>query len=135
MSCNCTNTNPNLCPSQQSCLCGITLDIYNENGVLIKSLDSGGYLEPVNNLRFYFLDTTIFPVIPEEGGTVYFEKNAGVWNLWYQIDGDSLPFIVYSLGIGGDCPISDCDWVFEEPSCKCLIVSYIDGEEIGRAHV
>lgn len=121
MSCNCPDTNK--CPDTTiNCLCGIYLDIYDNQGNLIETLDSGGYLEPVEGVRFYFLDSTVFPVVPEEGGVLYIEYNDGAWGLWYQVNGDSLPYLVTSLTTTSNCPISSCDWT-TAIACNCLTVT------------
>jgi hypothetical protein len=110
MSCNCPDTNK--CPDTTvSCLCGIYLDIYDDNGVLIETLDSGGYLEPLEGVRFYFLDSTVFPVDPESGGDLYIEYNAPSWGLWYQPDEVTLPYLVTSFTTTSNCPLSSCDWI------------------------
>jgi hypothetical protein len=147
MSCNCPT--PNQCPDTNvSCLCGIYLDIFDSQGNLIETLDSGGYLEPVNNLRFYFLDSTVYPVVPESGGDLYIEYNDGAWGLWYQINGDSLPELITSFTTASNCPLSTCDWSPEPRTnyqfktrlieCECCTdglnltithTTYNDGEE------
>ena len=109
MSCNCPT--PNQCPDTTiSCLCGIYLDIYDDNGNLIETLDSGGYTDG-EGTRFYFIDSTVFPVIPEEGGDLYIEDNGSYWGLWYQVDGESLPYLVTSFTSSSNCPLSSCSWV------------------------
>lgn len=110
MSCNCPDTNK--CPDTTiNCLCGIYLDIYDNNGNLIETLDSGGYLEPEEGVRFYFLDSTVFPVDPEAGGDLYIEYNDPSWGLWYQENGDELPYLITSFTTTGNCPLSSCDWI------------------------
>lgn len=110
MSCNCPDINQ-CSDTAVSCLCGIYLDIYDDQGSLIETLDSGGYLEPVNNLRFYFLGGTVFPTDPEAGGNLYIEYNAPSWGLWYQENGFVLPYLVTSFTTTGNCPLSSCDWI------------------------
>lgn len=109
MSCNCNNIDP--CSNTAvSCLCGIYLDIYDDNGDLIETLDSGGYLEPEDGVRFYFQDSTVFPVGPGFGVTLYIEYNAPSWGLWYQPDPFILPYLVTSFTTTSNCPLSSCDW-------------------------
>ena len=128
MSCICPDTNK--CPSPQSCLCGIYLDVYDEQGNLIETLDSGGYLPfttPGLHPIYYFYDSIAFPVDKENGGVLFLQYNdvLQAWELIYQVDGESPLQVIYTYSSDSICPLSSCDWVGSPVNCdNCVRVSF-----------
>ena len=111
MSCNCTNTNPNLCPDPLQCPCGLTISIYNPEGVFVESVQAttfqgeGGYYYVVVN------STAFNSVLPSGYElTIYYNYELERWEMSYydfDLELNILLGVLYGLE-PTDCPLNGC---------------------------
>ena len=109
MSCNCPT--PNQCPDNTlSCLCGITLNIFNSTGVLVETVEANTiqgeitYYE-VNNSTAFESELGVGYVL-----TIYYNALSQRWEMSYynqELDLDIVIGVLYGLQ-PTDCPLNNC---------------------------
>lgn len=109
MSCTCSSTNQ--CDNLQTCLCGITLNIYNSTGVLVETIESniligegGTYYEIVGSTAFSSELGTGYTL------TIYYNYELDRWEMSYYnetLDLNIVIGVLYGLS-DNDCPLSNC---------------------------
>jgi hypothetical protein len=112
MSCNCPT--PNTCPETQQCLCGITLDIYNSQGILVESTEAAPYFEDI----FFDFQSVIWNIVLGQHYelTIQYNNILSRWELSY-FNNELNQDIVIGVLYGDDtCPVSNC-W---DLSCNAI---------------
>lgn len=109
MSCNCPTSNQ--CDSPQTCLCGITLSIYNSTGVLVETVESN-ILNGEGGIYYQVFGSTAFSSQLGTGYTltIYYNALAGRWEMSYYNEDLELNIVIgvlYGLNYD-DCPLSNC---------------------------
>ena len=107
MSCNCST--PNQCDSPQTCLCGITLNIYNSTGVLVETIESSALLD---SSYYQVIGSVAFSSELGTGYELYIYYN-GDLDRWEMVYGNETisSFVVIGVLYGltaNDCPLSNC---------------------------
>jgi len=110
MSCNCPT--PNQCPDTTlSCLCGITLNIFNSTGVLVEAVQAntfegeGGTYYEVNNSTAFESELGVGYVL-----TIYYNSILNRWEMSYYNEALDLNIVIGVLyGLQStDCPLNNC---------------------------
>ena len=109
MSCNCPT--PNTCDSPQTCLCGLTLDIYSSTGVLVENIESN-ILNGEGGTYYQIVGSTAFSSEIGTGYTltIYYNYEFSRWEMSYYNEALELNIVIGVLyGLGeNDCPLSNC---------------------------
>lgn len=107
MSCNCPT--PNQCDSPQTCLCGLTLGIYNSTGVLLETITSSAILD---SSYYEIIGSTAFSPELGTGYTLYIYYNGDLdrWEMGYDNQHLELFIVIGVLNnLSSDsCPLSNC---------------------------
>ena len=119
MSCNCST--PNQCDSPQTCLCGITLNIYNSTGVLVETVESN-ILNGEGGIYYQVFGSTAFSGQLGTGYTltIYYNYALNRWEMSYYNETLELNIVIgvlYGL-TSEDCPLSNC-WDLD-----CIAVAF-----------
>lgn len=109
MSCNCPT--PNQCDSPQTCLCGITLNIYNSIGELVETVESN-MLNGDGGVYYEVYGSTAFSTQlgPEYVLTIYYNLELDRWEMSYfnkELELNIVIGVLYGLTIN-DCPLNNC---------------------------
>jgi hypothetical protein len=108
MSCNCPDTNK--CPTNDLCLCGIDLNIYNPLGVLVETIE-GNITDGGASPAFVTLGSTAFNSVLPLNYVLKINYNSGLgrWEMSYfnsTLNINILLGVLYSED--SNCPISNC---------------------------
>ena len=94
-----------------SCACGITLDIYNNAGILIESNQSGGYTNE-EGIFFEFTSSTIWTseLGPGYVLTIKYNSTEGRWELSYYDETYNTSIVIGVYYSTSACPTSITSW-------------------------
>jgi hypothetical protein len=108
MSCNCPDTNK--CPTDELCLCGVDLNIYNSEGVLVETIN-GNIFQGDEEIYFVAIGSTAFDSLLEPGYTLTISYNSILerWEMSYYNNSLEINILLGVLYSEDDnCPISNC---------------------------
>lgn len=139
MSCNCPDTNK--CPDTQQCLCGVNLNIYNSNGVLVETVKANIF-EGVNGIYYQADDSTAFNSVLPAGYVLIISYNSlsQRWEMSYY-DETLMSDIVIGVLYGvnqNECPSDGCwdldciSFIFQPRLTKWIITwngEYLNGRK------
>lgn len=142
MSCNCPT--PNACPTTQSCLCGLNIDIY-LNNVLLESSVAIGYTS-VPDIYFLNTQSTVWNSILGDPYELIYAYNSvkGRWEMSY-FDSTYDEYIIIGVYYtdNDQCPVTNCDWdldcisfVFVARGVPYIVTwdgEYLNGRKLYRA--
>lgn len=108
MSCNCPDTNK--CPTDESCLCGIDLNIYNPEGNLVETIH-GNILQGIGGTYYEVIGSNAFESVIGTGYilNIYYNSMLSRWEMSYYNELYDLDILLGVLtSENNNCPISNC---------------------------
>lgn len=110
MSCNCPT--PNQCPNTAlSCLCGLTLNIFNPDGILVETIDAN-VIQKDSEIYYEVYGSTAFESVIGSGYVLEIYYNYGFerWEMsYYNKELDLIIIIGVLYGLQPtDCPLNNC---------------------------
>jgi hypothetical protein len=109
MSCNCPT--PNQCPPSELCLCGVTLSIFNPEGILVETIQ-GNIFQGEGDYYYVVTSSTAFNGILPTGYelTISYNYDLERWEMTYyneELDLNILLGVLYGVP-STDCPVNNC---------------------------
>lgn len=126
MSCTC-NQNIN-CDEVMTCLCGVTMDIYNSStDLLVDTVDFNVYNDGTNNF-FETTETTIWSPGVTSPIRIEYDSANDQWNMLYYSNSIHLDVVIGVLpNTTSLCPTSMCDWDLD---CISMHLTSVSGEDM-----
>jgi hypothetical protein len=109
MSCNCPT--PNQCPPSELCLCGVTLSIFNPEGILVETIQ-GNIFQGEGDYYYVVTSSTAFNGVLPTGYelTISYNYDLERWEMTYyneELDLTILLGVLYGVP-STDCPVNNC---------------------------
>ncbi len=109
MSCNCPDTNK--CPTEESCFCGIDLNIYNPENVSVETIHADYYYVGEANIYYEVIGSIAFQPVLGPGYilTIIYNNIYDRWEMSYfnSVLGETILLgVIYTDN--NNCPISNC---------------------------